>query len=140
MTLRNFDTELDQQGVSRLVKTTTEVMVEESVTVTPKRSESRAFVGKTDWAWDDLRDYVVTNIEERFGPFPRDSRKESGIFKSFLARWGDQAQDIARYAFEAADGRWAGAPISVNRFCRNSDPYFAQVIVERLVDQPVQGW
>lgn len=140
MTLRNFDTELDQQGVSRLVKTTTEVMVEESVTVTPRRSESRAFVGKTEWAWDDLRDYVVTNIEERFGPFPRDARKESGIFKSFLARHGDQAQAIARYAFEVADGRWAGAPISVNRFCKNSDPYFAEVIADKVVDSPVKDW
>lgn len=135
----NIDTELDQQGTTRMVVETT-VAIEEKVEVVHRRSESRAFVAKTEWAWDDLRDYVVHNIEERFGPFPRDARKEAGIFKSFLSRWGDQAQGIARYAFETVDGRWAGAPISVNRFCKNSDPYFAAVIAERLVTEPVEGW
>jgi hypothetical protein len=139
VSLRNIDTDLDTAGVTRLVKTT-EVVVEESVSVHLKRMESRAFVGKEVWAWDDLRDYVVSGIEDRFGAFPRDTRKESGIFKSFLARWGEQAQAIARYAFEVADGRWAGAPISVNRFCKGSDPYFAEVIVARLVDSPVKDW
>lgn len=136
--MRNFDTELDRQGVTRMV--TTEVVVEETVKVIPKASTSRAYLGKTDWAWDDLRDYVVAEIEARFGAFPRDSRKESGIFKSFLARWPEQAQAIAKYAFEVSDGRWAGAPISVNRFCKGSDPYFAQVISERLVETPVEKW
>lgn len=137
--LRNFDTELDQQGVSRLVKTTT-VMVEETVRVIHKPSTSRAYLGKAEWAWDDLRDYVVAQIEDRFGAFPRDSRKEAGIFKSFLARWGGQARPIAEYAFEVTDGRWGGAPISVNRFCKGSDEYFARVISARLVDSPVKDW
>lgn len=140
MTLRNFDTELDQQGVTRLVTTTTEVVVEESVRVVHKPSQLRAYLGKTDWSWDDLRDYVVAQIEDRFGAFPRDARKESGIFKSFLARWGDKAQPIAQYAFEVTDGRWGGAPISVNRFCKGSDPYFAEKIAARLVESPVKDW
>lgn len=138
--MRNFDTELDQQGVTRLVRTVTEVMVEESVRIVHKPSQARAYLGKSEWAWDDLRDYVVTQIEERYGAFPRDSRKESGIFKSFLARWGGKAQPIARYAFEMADGRWAGAPIGVNRFCKGSDPFFAEVISARLVDSPIKDW
>lgn len=138
--MKNFDTELDQQGVTRMVKTTSQVVIEETVRVIHRPSESKAYVGKTDWTWSDLRDYVVGQIEERFGAFPRDSRKESGVFKSFLARWGDQAQPIARHAFEVADGRWGGAPISVNRFCKNSDPYFAAVIAERLVTSPVKDW
>lgn len=139
--MKNFDTALDLAGVTRMVTTTgTQVVVEETVKVIHQPSTSRAYLGKTEWAWDDLRDYVVAQIEERFGAFPRDSRKESGIFKSFLARWGDQAQTIARYAFEVEDGRWAGAPISVNRFCKGSDPYFAAKIVERVVENPVENW
>lgn len=143
--MRNFDTELDLHGVTKMVTTSTtsvvtEVVVEESVTVTRHPSTSRAYLGKTEWAWDDLRDYVVAEIETRFGAFPRDSRKESGIFKSFLARWGSQAQAIARFAFEVEDGRWGGAPISVNRFCKGSDPYFAEKIVARLVESPVKDW
>ena len=140
MTLKNFDTELDTQGTSRIIRTTTEVVVEESVQVIHRPSTSRAYLGKSEWDWADLRDYVVAQIEERFGPFPRDSRKESGIFKSFLARWPEQAQAIARFAFEVEDGRWAGAPISVNRFCKGSDPYFAEKIVARLPESPVKGW
>lgn len=140
MTLRNFDTELDTQRTSRIVRTTTEVVIEESVKVVHRPSTSRAYLGKSEWGWDDLRDYVVAQIEERFGPFPRDSRKESGIFKAFLARWPEQAQAIARFAFEVEDGRWGGAPISVNRFCKNSDKYFSAVIAERLVKEPVKDW
>ena len=144
--MKNFDTELDRQGVARLVTsapTTTRTMtvIEETVTVTRQPSmTSKAYVGKTDWGWDDLRDYVVGQIEERFGAFPRDSRKEAGIFKSFLSRYPDKAQQIARFAFEVSDGRWKGSPISVNRFCRGSDPYFADVIAERLADKPIEGW
>ena len=142
-TMRNFDTELDEQGVTRLVTTTTsEVVIEETVKVTSQPSMvSKAYLAKDEWDWNDLRDYVVGQIEERFGAFPRDSRKESGIFKSFLGRYGaDRAQAIARFAFEIGDGRWKGAPISVNRFCKGSDPYFGDVILARLADAPIEGW
>ena len=118
------------------------VEIREAVTVTPRPSQSRAFVAKTDdaWDWSDLRDYSIAQIEERFGPFPRDAKKEAGIFKSFLARHGEQASAIARFAFEVEGGYWAGAPISVNRFCKASDPYFADKIKPRLVDAPVKAW
>lgn len=130
MTLRNFDTELDTMGVARIV-TTAPVVVTEHVTVRP--SERRAYVAKDEWGWDDLRDYVVAEIEARFGPFPRTSAKEYGIFTAFLNRWGaERAQAIARHAFEVCDGRWAGAPISINRFCKGSDPFFAEPISQRL--------
>lgn len=137
--MKNFDCELDVQGVTRLISTTT-VSVEENVKVIHQPSTSRSYLGKTDWAWDDLRDYVVAEVEQRFGTFPRDSRKEAAIFKSFLSRWPEKAQAIAKYAFEVEDGRWAGAPISINRFCKGSDPYFSEKIVERVVETPVAKW
>lgn len=139
--MRNYDDVLDLAGTTRLTTSTT-VVVTEEVTLTPRRSEARAFIAKEEatWEWSDLRDYVVTEIEKRFGAFPRDMRKESGIFKSFLTRYADQAPAIARFAFEVEDGFWGGAPISVNRFCKNSDPFFADKIKVRLVDQPVSGW
>lgn len=110
------------------------VGMREEVTVIPRRSEYHTYVGREEetWTWTELRDFVVAQIEQRHGPWPRDSKKEYGIFSSFLTRWGAQAVPIARYAFEQLAGRWAGAPISVNRFCRGSDPFFAAVIVERL--------
>jgi hypothetical protein len=138
--LRNFDTDLDQVRVQQEHRATTQIV--ETVEVLPRPQVARTDLTKpeTQWGWEEMRDYVVTNIEQRFGPFPHDSLKEASIFKAFLGRHGDKAPAIARHAFEVCDGRWAGAPIGVTRFCRNSDPFFAEVIVNRLVDEPVAGW
>lgn len=140
--MRNFDTDLDTAISSEVRSTAMAVKVTETVTVTPRPTESRTFVGKAEgeWDWSDLRDYVVVQIEQRFGSFPRDAKKESGIFKSFLTRYGAKAPAIAKYVFESEGGYWLGAPVGVNRFCRGSDPYFGDVISERLVDSPVAAW
>jgi hypothetical protein len=139
--LRNFDTDLDQPTTK--VETST-VQVIDRVEVVPRPTAQVArtdvLVADEEWAWQHLRDYVVHEIEARFGPFPHDSIKEASIFKAFLSRHGKRSAAIARHAFEVCEGRWAGAPISVNRFAKNSDPYFAEVIAARLVDQPVTGW
>lgn len=84
------------------------------------------------WTWYELRDYVVGKIVEIHGVFPRNDKKEMGIFKAFATRWGTDAPAIARYAFESMGGYWKNAPVSVNRFCKGSDPYFAQLIVNHL--------
>lgn len=109
--------------------------VTEQVTVTPVASTASSYVMKDDtvWGWSDLRDYVIREIEKRHGPQVRDPKKEASIFKSFMSRWGDQAPGIARAAFGPAhDGMWRNAPISVNRFCKASDEYFAAVLAARL--------
>lgn len=142
--MMNFDTELDRAGVTRM-SVATAVTVTDEVTYTPLRPQpfKSDAVAKADagWQWDDLRDYVVAKIEEHHGPFPRDSKKESGIFKSFLSRYGEMAPVIARYAFEVCNGRWREAPISVTRFCKASDPYFADIIVARLAEvSPRETW
>lgn len=109
----------------------------ETVTVrrAPRKAEaSRTFVGTGPGTWDadQLLGYVATKIQQIHGPFPRDPRKETGIMRSFLSRWGEQAGPIAQYAFEVAGGMWRNSPISITRFCKNSDPYFADVIAKRL--------
>ena len=71
---------------------------------------------------------------------PRDPRKEYGIFTGFLARWGAAAVPIARYAFDIKDGMWMGEPITVSRFCKGSDPWFANTIVRNLPDKPIEAW
>ena len=65
---------------------------------------------------------------------------EFGIFSRFHKTYGEQAGKIAKHAFEVADGYWANAPISVNRFTKGSDPYFAEPILARLVQTPTQAW
>ncbi len=82
--------------------------------------------------WVRLRNYVVDQIVATTGPFPRNPQVESGIFKGFIARWGDKAMVIARHAFEVYGGYWNNAPIRVNRFAKNNDPYFAEVIAAKL--------
>jgi hypothetical protein len=116
--------------------TETAPVITEQVIVRPvvQSIPSVTFALKPDaeWGWEELRDYVVNAIEQRHGEFPRNFKTEHSIFKSFLSRWGTQAPAIARTAFEHFDGMWKGAPIGVNRFCKASDQFFAQVIADRL--------
>lgn len=85
------------------------------------------------WTWESMRDYVIGEMERRFGPSPRNAAKESGIFKGFINRHGAiRAEQIARAAFEIHNGMWRGAPISIGRFAQNSDPYFASVILATI--------
>lgn len=80
------------------------------------------------WGWEQVRDYVFEQLTSRFGPQPRDAAKEAAVFKRFCNDWGTRAGQIARIAFDTYGGLWRGAPISVGRFSRASDPYFASVI------------
>lgn len=110
-------------------------VVDESVKVhnlAPPPTASVLLAADQEWGWRELRDYVVAQIVDRHGVFPRNEKKEAGIFKAFCTRWGTAAPVIARFAFEQMDGFWMGAPISVNRFCKGSDPYFAERILKHL--------
>lgn len=106
-------------------------------TLTVRQPENRAThltKNSMEWGWADLRSYVVTQIEHLHGPFPREEMKEIGIFKGFIKRHGKMAGLIAETAFEAFGGMWKGAPIGVQRFCANSDRYFAEEILRRLME------
>lgn len=86
-----------------------------------------------EWGWEQLRDYCVDQIVVLHGPFPRTKPyAEMAIFQRFCKEWGPDAPRIARYAFEICHGRWGGAPISLNRFCKDSDPFFAKPIADKI--------
>lgn len=106
--------------------------VQETVRVTPVASAAYLMKPDDQWSWEDLRDYVMGQIVAFHGPQLRNTVKEAGIFRSFMARYPDKAVGIARFAFEQQRGMWQRAPISVTRFCKGSDPYFADVIANRL--------
>jgi hypothetical protein len=82
--------------------------------------------------WEQVRDYVVSQIEERWGPMPRNPIKEKAIFSSFANRYGDKAMPIARAACETHRCEWRSAPLSVSRFTKGCDPYFAEVLAQRV--------
>jgi hypothetical protein len=143
--LLNFDSDLDTARAhgQRTVRVTTSVpQVRETVTITPlpasepvaARETRRTDVGKPaeEWGWEDLRTYVVRQIETFHGEFPKDPARIAGIFKSFCSRYGAMAGPIAVAAFEIHRGYWRGSPISVTRFCKGSDQYFGNVIASRL--------
>lgn len=122
-----------------LTLTQTVQAVEEQIVVwAAPTPSSHLSVPAEHWDWSHLRDYVVAGIETTLGhalPGRSDSKsraKEKAIFTGFLARYGDRSPDIARYAFTVAEGYWRNAPISVQRFCRNSDQYFADPIIKHL--------
>jgi hypothetical protein len=129
--MRNIDPLAGQ--VSKVTVKQTVSSVVERVTVTPISSSRHLLQDESQWSWSELRDYVFGEIERRHGPQPRNGKTEASIFKSFLSRWPDgQAVRIAKAAFEIHDGMWGNAPISVNRFCVKSDPFFAAPILTRL--------
>jgi hypothetical protein len=119
------------QGAHATTPETVPAIVER-VHVTPVAGASYLLKADSLWTWEDLRDYVMGQIEQFHGPQVRNALKEASTFKGFKNRHGDKAAAIARFAFENQRGMWQRAPIAVNRFCRASDPYFADVISERL--------
>ncbi len=134
MTLIDYDAVDIATPVVQIQQSTFTVTEQVQVKPVIPAVESTTHLLKPDaeWGWEELRDYVVQAIHQRHGAFPRKATTECAIFKSFMSRWGSQAPAIARSAFEHFDGMWRGAPISVNRFCKASDVYFAAVIAERL--------
>lgn len=134
--MRNFQTALDRAFSDSPAIADVPVVVTDTVAV--RRPETRTTdVGKSSatWDWQDLRNYVVRQIEAKRGPFPRNPIKEKSIFSSFSTRWGALAGPIAEAAFEAFDGMWKGAPIAIERFCKGSDEFFAEEIARRLAKQ-----
>lgn len=131
MSLVNFDDDV-VTAPSVTVEQTPAPVIKQTVVARPTGSSSHVMKPVEAWGWEEVRDYVVTSIEARHGAFPRNFKTEGSIFKSFTNRWGNQAGRIAQIAFEEFEGMWKGAPISVNRFCIGSDPYFAQPLSERL--------
>lgn len=111
------------------------VQVTSQVTVSAATIESKAYLCKQPehWTWEDLRDYVMGELISRFGPQVREPLKERGVFSSFLKRYGNlNAVTIAMAAFDVYEGMWHSAPIGRDRFCRNSDAYFGDVILKSL--------
>lgn len=87
------------------------------------------------WEWTHLRDYVVYEITKLTGEFsghPSSGAAEAQIFKSFIARHGENAQRIARYALDTCGGLWYSEPVTIFDFCKNSDPQFAEPILRNL--------
>lgn len=124
-TLANLDTFIPRREVP-----VPDVKVTTTVTVT---HAGMSHLVADEWTWESLRDYVLAEISKVIGPFPRQPLKERGIFLGFINRWGaENAQKIARYAFEVEGGRWLGAPMNIYRFSERSDASFAKPIAERL--------
>jgi hypothetical protein len=113
--------------------------IEEEVAIIPRQAPpdtTHLAIPAEEWTWQQLRDYVINQIERTVGVQPRQpSFKEEAIFTGFIKRHGARrASQIARHGFEVCRGYWKNAPISVNRFCANSDPYFAAPIIEHLTE------
>lgn len=121
-------------GLQPEVTQTAPVQTKVEVTASSVGSAGSAHLLKeaAQWRWEDLRDYVLTEAERRFGPQRREPAKEASILKSFMNRYGTDAVTIAQAAFEIYDGVWASAPITVTRFCKASDQFFADVILSRV--------
>lgn len=126
--------QINRPKVAEVAQQAPAAVVQQVATSRASVSESAYLLKQADqWTWEDLRDYVVSEATKRFGPQIRDPRKEAGIFKGFISRHGVvDAVLVAQAAFEVYDGTWRSAPITVSRFTKGNDPYFAQVILARV--------
>lgn len=122
----NFST--NRASTTTLVESVVPV-VEETITIKPRL---RPVIKQTQVDWEQVRDYVLEQIEKAHGPQVHDERKANTIFMAFAARWPEQAMEIAQYAFEESKGFWKGSPVLVARFHRTSDNYFAVPIATLL--------
>lgn len=120
------------RNVPRTVTAPAAPVVTETLRITPVAAAAYLLKDDSAWTAEDLRDYVMGQVEAFHGPQPRNTVKEMAIFKAFLGRWGAKAPAIARFVFEVQRGMWRTAPVSVNRFTVKCDPYFADVIADRL--------
>lgn len=134
--LFNEALELEESTPARPRRVTAAAPVARATVTTRPRVASAGHLSRPpeSWTWSDVRDYVVAKIIELHGQFPRNEGKEFGIFSSFYGRYEGDSARIARYAMEGQPqpGFWLGAPISINRFTKNSDPSFGDVILARL--------
>jgi|JI9StandDraft_2_1071091.scaffolds.fasta_scaffold02486_17 hypothetical protein len=127
-----FTTTVEELGITDKVEVIPSEQAMEIIS-RPTVSQGKTHLTATaPWTWEQMRDYVIGEIQARWGARPRDPLKESGIFKGFINRWGDKSEPIARAAFEVYNGVWNGAPIAVERFSKGSDPYFAEVLSKNV--------
>lgn len=127
--MMNFD---DADGTTATVSVSAP-SIRETVTFRPA---PKTFLVSGDWTWRQLRDYIEVQTSSRFDmKDDRDPAVIAGICKSFISRWGGKrAEEIARYAYERKGGVWLSKPVGFSRFTKNSDPYFAEVIVREMRD------
>lgn len=101
----------------------------------PTTSSAFKLKAAKDWSEYDLRDYIVTEIQER-NPVLLAQRRpviEISTCKGFINRHGAAlAVAIAHFAFERMDGIVTGRPVHFGRFVKASDPYFAKEIIKML--------
>jgi len=99
----------------------------------PVVDASHTMTPDDEWDWEDMRNFCMSEMERYHGPQVRNPIKEKSIFGSFVSRHGSaNSAAIARFAFGFCKGMWNSAPISINRFCKASDQYFADQIKQRL--------
>lgn len=106
--------------------TGTSLAVTEEVTVTPVSPELAALAGKPDEEWTeaDLALFITQETERLNGP-QLPVADAAGILSGFWSRYGHDAVRIARRAFEAHQGQWRGAPVTLRRFADSQDGFFA---------------
>lgn len=128
--MRNIPSRLATAGKTRI--RTEAPQATQKVTVTPVQTTTHLLADEAEWTWENLRDYVMAEIEKRHGPQVSDPVRVKATFQGFLKRWGADAVVIAKAAFEIYDGMWANAPITYTRFCKKSDDFFARRILDRI--------
>lgn len=113
--------------------TTSGTMIIESVEVVPvaERMVRLCRQGADTWTAEDLSWYVAEEIARIHGPqLPR--MGEPSVIAGFHERFGADGVRIARHAFEARNGMWKGAPVTIARFTSGNDEFFSRALLREI--------
>lgn len=129
--MRNFDATSGPTTRSQNVTVASAPAVTERVRI--GTTTERAYLIAGDWGWREVRDYVVEQMQQRWGAPQRPPvTKEAGIFKGFVGRWGTTAEMIVRYIFERRDGIVDGRRVKITDFTSAADARVAGPVAEVL--------
>jgi len=102
-----------------------------SVTEVSARLAALGSAGPGDWNEDDLAFYIREEIGRLHGP-QLPCPGEDRILREFWQRFGSDGVLIARAAFEAMNGMYMGAPVTVRRFSSGHDDFFSLPVLKDL--------
>src|SRR6185312_1494394 len=108
--------------------------VTDQLTVTPVSDRVAELAGKDSELWTeaDLRVFIREETRRLNGP-QLPVQAEDGIISDFWGRHGANAARIARHVFEAHEGKWHGAPVTVRRFAATQDEFFAIPLLKEIL-------
>lgn len=122
------------QGTATLTQASPQATSTLTVTGVSPRVAALAATPAGEWSRADLAYFIGEEIARLHGPQLPNSHADE-ILAQFWERFGERGVSIARRVFEAYQGFWMGAPVTVRRFEAAQDEFFACPLLSEITSQ-----